>query len=101
MAVLKRPRTKATKRARRHPPGHSHVSPTVMIETQLSPQGEPVLGLYLHVAYHRVMASFGRKVGRGEVTPAIIGVVAMLAESPGISQATLARRIQLERRSEE
>jgi len=68
-----------------------------MIETQLSPQGEPVLGLYLHVAYHRVMASFGRKVGRGEVTPAIIGVVAMLAESPGISQATLARRIQLER----
>ena len=68
-----------------------------MIEHQLSPQGEPVLGLYLHVAYHRVMASFGRKVGRGEVTPAIIGVVAMLAECPGISQATLARRIGLER----
>ena len=73
------------------------MSPTAMIETQLSPQGEPVLGLYLHVAYHRVMASFGRKVGRGEVTPAIIGVVAMLAECPGISQATLARRIGLER----
>ena len=68
-----------------------------MIEAQLSPAGEPVLGLYLHVAYHRVMASFGRKVGHGEVTPAIIGVVATLAEYPGISQATLARRIGLER----
>ena len=68
-----------------------------MIEAQLSPQGEPVLGLYLHVAYHRSCPPFGRKVGRGEVTPAIIGVVAMLAECPGISQATLARRIGLER----
>ena len=68
-----------------------------MIEAQLSPLGTPVLGLYLHVAYHRVMASFGRRVGHGEVTPAIIGVVAMLAECPGISQATLARRIGLER----
>jgi DNA-binding MarR family transcriptional regulator len=68
-----------------------------MIEAQLSPQGEPVLGLYLHIAYHRVMASFGRRVGHGQVTPAIIGVVAMLAECPGISQATLARRIGLER----
>jgi len=56
-----------------------------------------VLGLYLHVAYHRVMASFARKVGHGEVTPAIIGVVALVAEYPGISQATLARRIGLER----
>jgi DNA-binding MarR family transcriptional regulator len=68
-----------------------------MIEAQLSPEGEPVLGLYLHVAYHRVMASFGRRVGHGQVTPAIIGALAMLAECPGISQATLARRIGLER----
>src|SRR5687767_3378512 len=75
----------------------AHSSPTAVIEAQLSPDGEPVLGLYLHVAYHRVMASFGRKVGRGEVTPAIIGVLAMLAEYPDISQATLARRVGLER----
>jgi DNA-binding MarR family transcriptional regulator len=68
-----------------------------LIEAQLSPDGEPVLGLYLHVAYHRVMASFGRKVGHGTITPAVIGVVAMIAECPGISQATLARRIGLER----
>jgi DNA-binding MarR family transcriptional regulator len=68
-----------------------------MIEAQLSPHGEPVLGLYLHVAYHRVMSSFGRTVGQGEVTPAIIGVLAALAECPGISQAKLARLIGLER----
>jgi DNA-binding MarR family transcriptional regulator len=71
--------------------------PAAIIEAQLSPDGEPVIGLYLHIAYHRVMSSFGRKVGRGEVTPAIIGVVAMLAERPGISQAMLARLIGLER----
>ena len=97
MPVLKRPRTAAAKSARSHSSAHSHPSPTAMIEAQLSPDGKPVLGLYLHVAYHWVMASFGRKVGHGEVTPAIIGVVAMLAECPGISQATLARRIGLER----
>ncbi len=55
------------------------------------------MGLYLHIAYHRVMSSFERMVGRGEVTPAIIGVLAMLAEHPGISQATLARLMRLER----
>jgi DNA-binding MarR family transcriptional regulator len=71
--------------------------PAATIEAQLRPDGEPVIGLYLHIAYHRVMSTFGRKVGRGEVTPAIIGVVAMLAERPGISQAMLARLIGLER----
>ena len=68
-----------------------------MIEGQLSPSGEPVLGLYLHIAYHRVMSSFERMVGRREVTPAVIGVLAMLAEHPGISQAKLARLMGLER----
>ena len=72
-------------------------TPTAMIEARLSPDGEPVLGLYLHIAYLTVMSSFGRMVGRGEVTPAIIGVIALLAEFPGISQAKLARLIGLER----
>src|SRR6188768_4162346 len=98
MPVLKRPRTAVAESAPRHSSGHSiDPSPTAIIEAQLSPGGEPVLGLYLHVAYHRVMASFGRRVGHGQVTPAIIGALAMLAECPGISQATLARRIGLER----
>ena len=97
MPVLKRPRTRAATPAPRQAPAPFHVSPTALIESQLSPDGEPVLGLYLHVAYHRVMASFGRKVGHGEVTPAIIGVVATLAACPDVSQATLARRMGLER----
>src|SRR4030095_7243293 len=90
MPVKRSPRRAAEPSSRRHSPPASHRSPTAMIETQLSPLGEPVLGLYLHVAYHRVMASFGRKVGHGQVTPAIIGALAMRAECPGISQAALA-----------
>jgi DNA-binding MarR family transcriptional regulator len=43
------------------------------------------------------LASFGRIVGRGGVTPAIIGAVTLIAEHPGISQAELARLIGLER----
>jgi len=77
---------------------HRHApTPAAVIDAQLSPQGEPVLGLYLHIAYHKVMSTFSRKVGQGQVTPAIIGVISMLAEHPGISQARLARLIGLER----
>ena len=98
MTVSKRSRRKPAKPARRQASSPSaNLSPTKLIEAQLSLDGEPVLGLYLHVAYHRVMASFGRKVGHGEVTPAIIGVVATLAACPGSSQAMLARRMGLER----
>jgi DNA-binding MarR family transcriptional regulator len=43
------------------------------------------------------MSTFSRRVGHGQVTPAIIGVIAMLAEHPGISQARLARLMGLER----
>jgi DNA-binding MarR family transcriptional regulator len=98
MRLSQRQRRALSEARRVGPAGaRSSSSPTVMIEAQLSPQGEPVLGLYLHVAYLTVMSSFGRTVGRGEVTPAVIGVIAMLAESPGISQAKLARLLGLER----
>jgi DNA-binding MarR family transcriptional regulator len=72
-------------------------SPTAMIESQLSPSREPVLGLYLHVAYMTVMASFPSEVGRGEITPNIIGLLAILIQLPGLSQAKFARLIGLER----
>ncbi len=86
------------RRSRRRADPHAQLpTSTAVIEAQLSPDGEPVLGLYLHVAYLTVMSSFGRKVGHGQVTPAIIGVIAMLAERPGINQAELARLIGLER----
>jgi DNA-binding MarR family transcriptional regulator len=72
-------------------------SPTALIESQLTAADEPVLGLYLHVAYMTVMATFGSMVGRGEVTPAMIGTLALVAQRPGISQAELARIVGLER----
>ncbi len=75
--------------------GQQH-SPTAIIEAQLSEPDEPVLGLYLHVAYHCFMASFA-DVGRGEITPNLIGVLALLATHPGMSQAEMARLIGLER----
>jgi DNA-binding MarR family transcriptional regulator len=75
--------------------GNEH-SPTAIIEAQLSEPDAPVLGLYLHVAYHCFMASFS-DVGRGEITPNLIGVLALLATYPGMSQAEMARLIGLER----
>ena len=84
-------RTRSGPVAPRSPP-----SATALIEAQLSPSREPVLGLYLHVAYHCFMASFGI-VGRGEITANLIGVLALLATRPGMSQAELARLIGLER----
>ena len=96
MQSPKRKRDGLPSSRRRRP--HTHVPPpAAVIEAQLSPEGEPVLGLYLHISYHKVMSTFSRKVGHGQVTPAIIGVIAMLAERPGISQARLARLIGLER----
>ena len=67
-----------------------------MIEAELSPSGEPVLGLYLHVAYMSVIATFAGQVGRGDITPNLIGVLALVARAPGTNQAELARVVGLE-----
>jgi len=39
-----------------------------MIESQLARRSEPVLGLYLNVAYMTFMSTFEERVGRGEIT---------------------------------
>jgi DNA-binding MarR family transcriptional regulator len=82
---------------RESPDGPDTISPTALIEAELSPTHEPVLGLYLHVAYMSVMAGFGAQVGRGDITPNLIGVLALLHQRPGMSQAEFARLIGLER----
>jgi DNA-binding MarR family transcriptional regulator len=56
-----------------------------------------VLGLYLHTAYNFFMSTYEEGVGRGEITPNVIGVLGILALQPGLSQADLARLIGLER----
>jgi DNA-binding MarR family transcriptional regulator len=71
------------------------LSPTALIEAELS--SEPVLGLYLHVAYMCVMSTFVRDVGHGEITPNLIGVLVLIKHFPGISQANLARLSNIER----
>ena len=72
-------------------------SPSGLIESQITSSSEPVLGLYLHTAYMFFMSTYEEGVGRGEITPNVIGVLAILALHPGLSQAELARVIGLER----
>ena len=80
---------------RAHPPAEP--SPTALIESKIAGTTEPVLGLYLHVAYMYFMATYEEQVGRGEISPNVIGVLAFLAERPGMSQAELARLSGVER----
>jgi len=79
------------------PAAESNPSPTALIESQLTDGSGPVLGLYLHSAYYSFMATYESRVGRGEITPSVIGILALLALRPGMSQAELARLIGLER----
>ncbi len=51
----------------------------------------------MHVAYYAFMSTYENRVGRGEISPNVIGVLALLSLRPGISQAELARLIGLER----
>jgi DNA-binding MarR family transcriptional regulator len=72
-------------------------SPATIIEAELDPSGDPVLGLYLHVAYMMLMSTFAEKVGHGEITPNLIGALALVRHNPGTNQASLARVIGIER----
>jgi len=72
-------------------------SPFAIIESVLSPSGAPVLGLHLHVAHLMLLHSFAAQLGRGQITPNWIGIVALVEAFPGISQIELAKLIRLER----
>jgi len=65
----------------------------------LSPSGEPVLGLHLHVAHMALMYSFEQQLGLHEVTPNWVGILALVEHHPGISQIALAKLIRLDRAS--
>jgi DNA-binding MarR family transcriptional regulator len=75
------------------------VSPFALIEAALSPSGEPVLGLHLHVAHMALMSSFEKQLGLHEVTPNWVGILALVEHYPGVSQITLAKLIRLDRAS--
>ena len=83
--------------AGRQPRVRSRLSSSNMIEAELDPSGNPVLGLYLHVAYVMLMSSFAEKVGHGEITPNLIGALALVRRNPGTNQSSVARLLGLER----
>src|SRR5581483_574162 len=75
------------------------ISPFALIEAVLSPSGDPVLGLHLHVAHMALLSSFEKHLGLHEVSPNWVGILAVVEVHPGISQIALAKLIRLERAS--
>lgn len=79
-------------------PLHRHSSSGLrLIERAISPDGTPVIGLHLYVAYgllSRSMAAGGPFAG---IKPAAIGVPALLQARPGLSQTELADLMGVER----
>lgn len=67
------------------------------IERAISPSGEPVIGLYLFMAYGRLLRSMGRGTRFAAINPVAIGVPALLKAHPGLSQTELADLMGVER----
>jgi DNA-binding MarR family transcriptional regulator len=67
------------------------------IESAISPSGAPVIGLYLFMAYGRLLRSMGRGTPFAAINPAAIGVPALLKSHPGLSQTELADLMGVER----
>ena len=61
-----------------------------IIEAAISSNGAPVIGLYLFMAYGRLIRSMGRGSPFAIINPAAIGIPALLSTHPGLSQTQLA-----------
>jgi DNA-binding MarR family transcriptional regulator len=70
---------------------------TRVIEGAISPHGRPVIGLYLFMAYGRLIRSMGRGTRFAAINPVAIGVPALLKAFPGLSQTELADLLGVER----
>jgi DNA-binding MarR family transcriptional regulator len=70
---------------------------TRVIENAISPDGQPVVGLYLFMAYGRLIRSMGRGTRFSAINPQAIGVPALLKQFPGLSQTELADLLGIER----
>jgi len=68
-----------------------------LIESAISSKGEPVIGLYLFMAYGRLLRSMGRGTRFAAINPVAIGVPALLKAFPGLSQTELADLMGVER----
>src|SRR5665213_669524 len=68
-----------------------------LIERAISPQGAPVIGLHLYVAFGWLARSMARGTRFAAIKPALIGVPALLKAHPGLSQTELADLLGIER----
>lgn len=68
-----------------------------VIERAISPKGDPVTGLYLFMAYSRLIRSINRGGEFPDIRPLSIGVPALLSAHPGLSQSELADLMGVER----
>jgi DNA-binding MarR family transcriptional regulator len=74
-----------------------HLSSGVrLIERAISAKG-PVIGLYLFMAYGRLLRSMNRGTRFAAINPVAIGVPALLTAHPGLSQTELADLMGVER----
>jgi DNA-binding MarR family transcriptional regulator len=71
-------------------PRRSLATGTRIIEAAISSGGAPVIGLYLFMAYGRLIRSMGRGSPFAVINPAAIGIPALLMTQPGLSQTELA-----------
>ena len=78
-------------------PTRSLSSGVRLVEGTISPAGAPVIGLYLFMAYGRLLRSMGRNTRFAAINPVAIGVPALLKAHPGLSQTELADLLGVER----
>ncbi|HTQ35883.1 MAG TPA: MarR family winged helix-turn-helix transcriptional regulator [Steroidobacteraceae bacterium] len=68
-----------------------------LIEQAISPDGAPVIGLYLYMAFGLLARSMARGSRFAAIKPASIGIPALLKAHPGLSQTELADLMGIER----
>lgn len=84
------------KRARTLPQRHQSAG-VKLIEHVISPSGKPVIGLYLFMAYGRLVRSMSVGDGFDAIKPASIGVPSLVCAHPGLSQTELADLMGVQR----
>jgi DNA-binding MarR family transcriptional regulator len=77
---------------------HRHYSAGVrLIERAISPDGKPVIGLHLYMAFGWLARSMARGSRFAAIKPASIGIPSLLKAHPGLSQTELADLMGIER----
>jgi DNA-binding MarR family transcriptional regulator len=84
-------------RPRQTSPQRHIASGVRLIERAISPDGAPVIGLHLYMAFGRLARSMARRTRFAAIKPASIGIPALLKAHPGLSQTELADLMGIER----